>query len=237
MLGAFTNRKQNRFPRTHPGILAAHPAVEHPRSRSVMVIRMKLPSAHLLWPALLMLALIAVPARADESRFAQCRNDLQVQAANAGLSAALLERTLGTARYQQRVIDLDRRQPEFTDTAANYLNRRVTDQRIAQGRELLQRHQQLLQRMARNHGVAPQYLLASWGLESNFGATFGSIPVEFPGHAGLRRAPQQLLHRGTHQCAVHSGSRRHRCDGNGRFLGRYDGPYPVHAVRLSAARG
>jgi membrane-bound lytic murein transglycosylase B len=124
-----------------------------------------------------MLAFDAAPAHADESRFPQCLSGLQAQAANAGLSAALLERTLGAARYEQQVIDLDRRQPEFTDTAANYLNRRVTDQRIAQGRELLQRHQRLLQRMARNHGVAPQYLLAFWGLESNFGGNFGGIPV------------------------------------------------------------
>jgi len=138
---------------------------------------MKLPTLHLLLPVLLILALAAAPARADERRFAQCLDGLRVQAANAGFSAALLESTLATARYEQRVIDLDRRQPEFTDTAANYLNRRVTDQRTAQGRELLQRHQRLLQRMARDHGVAPQYLLAFWGLESNFGTTFGSIPV------------------------------------------------------------
>ena len=132
---------------------------------------MKLPTLHLLLPVLLILALAAAPARADERRFAQCLGGLRAQAANAGFSAVLLEGTLGTARYEQRVIDLDRRQPEFTDTATDYLNRRVTEQRIAQGRELLQRHQRLLQRMARDYGVAPQYLLAFWGLESNFGTT------------------------------------------------------------------
>jgi membrane-bound lytic murein transglycosylase B len=31
--------------------------------------------------------------------------------------------------------------------------------------------------MARDHGVAPQYLLAFWALESNFGGNFGGIPV------------------------------------------------------------
>lgn len=138
---------------------------------------MKLPTSHLLFPVLLVLALAAAPGRADESRFAQCLSDLRAQATSAGFSADLLERTLGTARYEQRIIDLDRRQPEFTDTAANYLNRRVTDQRIAQGRELLQRQQRLLQRIARDYGVAPQYLLAFWGLESNFGGNFGGIPV------------------------------------------------------------
>ena len=137
---------------------------------------MKLPTGHQLWLVLVVLAFVK-PVHAAEKRFAQCLNDLHAQAANAGLSATLLERTLGTARYEQRVIDLDRRQPEFTDTAANYLNRRVTDQRIAQGRELLQSHQRLLQRIARDYGVASQYLLAFWGLESNFGGNFGGIPV------------------------------------------------------------
>ncbi|PZN31144.1 MAG: lytic murein transglycosylase [Proteobacteria bacterium] len=127
-------------------------------------------------PALL--ALLAPPgARADEARFTQCLGELQAKASQEGFSATLLERTLATARYEPRVIDLDRRQPEFTETAAGYLDRRVTAARIEQGRAMLRQHRPLLQRLAAEYGVQPHYLLAFWGLESNYGGNYGNMPV------------------------------------------------------------
>lgn len=78
-------------------------------------------------------------------------------------------------QYEPRVIDLDRRQPEFTDTFANYLGRRLTRERIEQGRKMLRTHRAILQRAAERFGVQPQYLVAFWGLETNFGSYLGNM--------------------------------------------------------------
>ncbi|MEE9210309.1 MAG: lytic murein transglycosylase, partial [Kiloniellales bacterium] len=77
----------------------------------------------------------------------------------------------------ERVLELDRRQPEFTRTFWAYLDRAVTAQRIERGRELLAQHRGLLEQVRRRYNVQPRYLVAFWGLESNFGKNTGGFPV------------------------------------------------------------
>ncbi|MFN2361672.1 MAG: lytic transglycosylase domain-containing protein, partial [Marinobacter sp.] len=113
---------------------------------------------------------------ASES-FPQCIERLESQAISAGVSSQTATEVLAGAEYLEQVIELDRRQPEFTTTFADYLNRRVNEQRVSKGRELLKEHRELLDRVTRETGVPAPYLLAFWGLETNFGAYFGKMPV------------------------------------------------------------
>jgi membrane-bound lytic murein transglycosylase B len=135
--------------------------------------RMRLPLSSLA----ILAALASAPALGDEGRFPECLAQLQAQASQQGIPAELVARTLAQARYEPRSIELDRRQPEFTETLASYLDRRITPQRIEQGQQLLREQRRLLQRVARDYGVQPQYLLAFWGLETNYGKILGAIPV------------------------------------------------------------
>ncbi len=89
----------------------------------------------------------------------------------------VVESVLGNVRESERVLELDRSQPEFTSTFAGYYPLRVNDQRVRRGRELLQQHEQLLITIQRNTGVPPHYLLAFWGLETNFGGYLGDHSV------------------------------------------------------------
>lgn len=109
--------------------------------------------------------------------FARCINGLQERARSEGISPEVIDDVLGTVRYQARVIELDRRQPEFTQTFTDYFGRRVTDDRVARGRALLAEHRPLLERVQRETGVPAHYLVAFWGLETNFGSYFGSMRV------------------------------------------------------------
>lgn len=109
--------------------------------------------------------------------FATCIPQLQQRARNAGISVATVEQVLGQVQYVPRVIELDRKQPEFSETFRNYLTLRVTDQRIEQGRKLLSQHRALLLQLERDYGVPPHYLLAFWGLETNYGSFLGKMPV------------------------------------------------------------
>ncbi len=76
-----------------------------------------------------------------------------------------------------RVLELDRFQPEFTQTLGTYLTRGVSEKRIEAGKALLTKHAALLKRVEAKYGVQPRFLVAFWGLETNFGATFGGFPV------------------------------------------------------------
>ena len=122
------------------------------------------------WSSLIM----AMPVQAD---FEQCKARLKVTAKEQGIDGATVDSVLDAVQYSAKVIELDQRQPEFTRSFGNYYQLRVTATRVALGRALLARHNDLLQRVAQQTGVPPHYLVSFWGLETNFGNNFGNMPV------------------------------------------------------------
>lgn len=133
-------------------------------------------------PLLVLFLLVARPsaaAAAGSAAFAACTRDLLDLATAEGISPAVINTVRPLLREDQRVLSLDRSQPEFTQTFAGYFPLRVNNTRIARGRALLREHQGLLARIQRDTGVPPQYLLAFWGIETDFGRVLGSqiVPV------------------------------------------------------------
>ncbi len=130
-----------------------------------------------LAPVLLVLATPALAQTPPPEDFQECLARIEARAVEAGVSPETASRVLATAEHLERVIELDRRQPEFTTTFADYLNRRVTPERVEKGRALLAKHEELLARVHRETGVPAPYLVSFWGLETNFGSYFGKMPV------------------------------------------------------------
>jgi membrane-bound lytic murein transglycosylase B len=128
-----------------------------------------------------LLALTGIrPLQAAENNlpdFQSCVAGLKDKALQAGISPKTTDEVLSSVTFLDRVIELDRRQPEFTTTFADYLGKRVNEARISKGRELLREHRELLDRVTRATGVPGPYLVAFWGLETNFGSYFGKMPV------------------------------------------------------------
>jgi len=120
----------------------------------------------------------AQPGFASSIDFDTCITQLQSQARNQGISDKTVNQVLGKARHLDRVLELDRRQPEFTQTFTNYFSTRINDERIRRGRELLVKHRTLLDQIQQETGIPAQYLVSFWGLETNYGGYFGdwSIP-------------------------------------------------------------
>lgn len=134
------------------------------------------------WGSLLLTGAIALTASApslamSQEGFAQCIERFSQEAKTQGLDSAVVRDSLANLKWVERVIELDRRQPEFTTPFSDYLSRRVTDQRVADGRRLLREHRDLLARVEREYGVPAPYLVAFWGLETNFGRYFGKMSV------------------------------------------------------------
>jgi len=123
-----------------------------------------------VWASLM----VVMPAQAD---FEQCKASLKVTAKEQGIDGSIVDSVMDAVQYNARVIELDQRQPEFTRSFGNYYQLRVTATRVALGRALLATHIDLLQRVQKQTGVPPHYLVSFWGLETNFGNTFGNMPV------------------------------------------------------------
>jgi membrane-bound lytic murein transglycosylase B len=127
--------------------------------------------------AALLLFLSPVFAQNSDEGFETCLAELGQRASNEGVDAATITSVLKDTKRLQRVVKLDRSQPEFTKTFADYYVPRVTQGRVKQGRELYVQHRDLLNRLQREYGVPGHYLLAFWGLETNYGSFFGQIPT------------------------------------------------------------
>ncbi len=113
----------------------------------------------------------------DAAGFPAFIQDFRQDALAQGISAGTLDRTLTTAKFLPHVIELDRRQPELTLTFQDYIGRVVTPARIDAGRAKLAENKQLLDRVSARYGVQPQYIVALWGIETDFGRTTGGYPV------------------------------------------------------------
>ncbi len=112
----------------------------------------------------------------DES-FEQCRATLRQNAAEEGFSDYILNDVIGDLKPLERVIQLDRRQPEFTESFAGYVQKRVSQYRIETGKRMLKEHATLLNNLTHEYGVPARYIVAFWGLETNFGSHKGKIEI------------------------------------------------------------
>ena len=124
-----------------------------------------------------LLSLGAQLGLAADRPFSDCVQDLQAKARQQNIASWVVDKELSQVEYLPKVIELDRRQPEFTATFYSYYQRRVSDTRINKGKQLLVQHADLLRRLTRDYGVPAPYLLAFWGLETNFGSYLGNMNV------------------------------------------------------------
>jgi membrane-bound lytic murein transglycosylase B len=122
------------------------------------------------------LSALGQPGQCSEE-FSSWLKGLRQEARTKGISEATLHEALDNLQPIPRIIELDRRQPEFTQTFWGYLDSRVTESRIERGRMLLELHAELLESIEKQYGVQPRFLVAFWGLETNFGNYLGSFPV------------------------------------------------------------
>ena len=109
--------------------------------------------------------------------FDEWRATLMTEAAERGISDALIQAALAEVEPRARVIAEDRNQAEQTQTFAQYYRQRVSDALVRQGRRLGEEHTDLLSRVEGTYGVPRQFLLAIWGMESRFGANTGNVPI------------------------------------------------------------
>lgn len=99
---------------------------------------------------------------------------LKSEAKAAQISEQTINDTFQNAQYLPSVIVLDRGQPEFISPFLNYVEKRVSPNRVAKGRALLQEHEALLNQIEAKYGVPKQILMAFWGLETNYGSNKGN---------------------------------------------------------------
>ena len=116
---------------------------------------------------------LARPARAQEP-FAAFVARVRAEARRAGIREATLASAFAGVAPNQRVIELDRKQPEFNLTWPEYRARVLPQARLQAAREHYADERPLLAQIEARYGVAPRIMVGIWGIESAFGANKGN---------------------------------------------------------------
>ena len=113
-------------------------------------------------------------AQAD---FPTCLSSLRAPAKAAGVREDSFTRFTQGLTPDMGILDKMNNQPEFKIPIWDYLAALVDDERVAEGKAKLALHKDTLDKVALQYGVDAATVVAVWGVESNFGQTFGKYPL------------------------------------------------------------
>ncbi|BDY05318.1 lytic murein transglycosylase [Ferrimonas sp. YFM] len=131
----------------------------------------------LKWLATLGLAMALPLQAADKVSFEDYVGQLKQEAAERNFSSGTIDSAFAGIKLHKRAIKADRNQPEFKKTLDTYLPQAVPDWKVAKARKLMKQHSELLQKVGKAYGVQPRFIVALWGIETNFGSYTGNFSV------------------------------------------------------------
>lgn len=105
--------------------------------------------------------------------FEQYVTALKIEAIERGISEAVVNSAFTEVKFLQRSVKSDKAQPEFKLTLDTYIPRAVPDWKIEQARAAYKKHYVLLHEIGKKYGVQPRFIVALWGIETNFGRLTG----------------------------------------------------------------
>lgn len=120
----------------------------------------------------------SVIASADDGEgFPLWVDALRQEALALHIAPQAIDSTLNQVTYLPKVIELDRKQPEFVTSFSAYVNRRINQRVVNKGKQMLQDYQGILYVVEELYQVPREVLVAFWGLETNFGGYMGDVPL------------------------------------------------------------
>lgn len=127
------------------------------------------------WLFISVILLLPVHALANVQSFAEWSAAFKKEAMTQGISESLLNKAFTNLTPNERVIELDRTQPEGKLSLMDYLDGALTPDRVSTGRRMMQKHSALLNQIGEKYGVQPRFIVALWGKETSYGGYTGNM--------------------------------------------------------------
>ena len=113
----------------------------------------------------------------SNEKFNEWLIEFKGRAISQGVSKDTVDNALKNAKFLERIVALDRKQPEFFEKTYEYLDKRVNEARIQAAKKLLSENSILLQKVNAKFKVNNEILVALWGIETNFGVNKGKVDI------------------------------------------------------------
>ncbi|MEH0741464.1 lytic murein transglycosylase [Vibrio cholerae] len=120
---------------------------------------------------------LATSVSASEVSFDDYIQTLRDEAKAMGIAQPVIDEAFANVTHKPRAVTADKNQPEKKLTLDEYIPRAVPKWKIDQAKALYQKHHTELTRIGEQYGVQPRFIVALWGVESNFGKFTGNYPV------------------------------------------------------------
>ena len=102
---------------------------------------------------------------------------LEIEASERGISKDTFKKAMKDVIIIEKVKTLDKKQPEKIITFNDYYKRTVNNKRIEIGKKKYNQHKNEISEIAEKYGVQARFILAIWGIETNYGTYTGSFSV------------------------------------------------------------
>ena len=120
---------------------------------------------------------IASPGFAAKEPFDQWLAKLKTEAREGGVSQTPLDSAFADVQLIEKVVKLDRKQPEVVQTFQEYMAQRLPQSLVDSGKAMLNQNRAILEEVGREFGVQPRFIVALWGVETRYGKYTGGFSV------------------------------------------------------------
>ncbi|MCW8327529.1 lytic murein transglycosylase [Photobacterium sp. SDRW27] len=120
---------------------------------------------------------ISSTAFAADEGFDEYVLGLKVEAREKGISESIINSAFEGIKFTERAVKADKNQPEKKLTLDEYIPKAVPDWKVKQANQLYREHKTALDKIGKQFGVQPRFIVALWGVESNFGRLMGNYNV------------------------------------------------------------
>ena len=109
----------------------------------------------------------------DYSDFPSFLTKIKTQAIQSGVSTQTIATAFASISLNEKILALDKKQPEHFLSFGKYLTTRLSQTRIKNGKKYYKLHHNQLYQAQQKYGAPTSILVAFWGLETNFGYNTG----------------------------------------------------------------
>ena len=122
--------------------------------------------------------LLTIPNLAySKNNFSIFLDEVASEALSLGISKKVINDFKKSSVFIPKVIKYDKSQPEFRLTLDQYLKRVVTPLKIKNANKKYKENKAILIKVGEFYGVQPRFIVALWGIETDFGRLTGGFPV------------------------------------------------------------
>lgn len=113
----------------------------------------------------------------QQAAYQRWLSGFRAQALAQGIRADVFDSAFAGVTPNPKILNFDRKQPEFSRPIWKYLESAVSASRVKNGREKRAMHGPLLAQIEQRYGVDSDIVLGIWGLESAYGHAYGDFSI------------------------------------------------------------